>query len=351
MPVAKNARTATALADQMRKLVTNGQVLTAPVTFWQSKNNDPFTCQLPANLEKVVDIQAKCLKSSGVDGVFAVGTTGETATMTLDEKLRLGKSWVQACDKHGLSIILHIGGSAPQDSLALAEQVAAWDLQPDALATLPPLYHKPIGLQGIVDYLKAISERASDIPLMYYHIPMMTHYDFRYSDLIKAAFPVSGKPEVSTFYGAKYTHIDMEDLSRTFAHLSKSNMDKDHFVWIGSDTNMVGAKAAGTCGAMTMSSNTPFFARRLADEYAGKLNDDQVMEHRRWLHEIEDIAAAENVSIFAAYKYLASLAVNKELKAAGEELVTPLMRAPQESFDGANSNRWRSSVVFGKMDA
>lgn len=119
-----------------------------------------------------IDAYAEHLHANGVDGVLVNGTTGEGPALRLDERLRLAEHWLQASRRHGLSMMLQIGGAALPDVLRMA--VHADTLGVDAVLLLPELYFRPRSEMALVEYCRLVAEHCSSTPLLYYHIPAQT---------------------------------------------------------------------------------------------------------------------------------------------------------------------------------
>src|SRR5437016_5438940 len=109
---------------------------------------------------------AQHLVDSGSDGVVVAATTGESPTLTDDEKLEL---WAAAVDEVGAraTVIASTGTYSTAHSVHLTEQ--AHELGVDGFLVVTPYYNKPPP-RGIVEHYKAIAQ-ASDKPIIVYNIP------------------------------------------------------------------------------------------------------------------------------------------------------------------------------------
>ena len=52
------------------------------------------------------------MKADGVEGVFANGTSGESMSLSVEERMTLAEHWGATCKKHGLHLIVHIGAQS-----------------------------------------------------------------------------------------------------------------------------------------------------------------------------------------------------------------------------------------------
>lgn len=106
---------------------------------------------------------------NGTDGIVAVGTTGETATLSVDEHL----SVIEASVKHAAKRIPIIAGTGANNTAEAIElSRAAEQLGADYTLSVVPYYNKP-SQEGIYQHFKAIAE-ASAIPMILYNVPGRT---------------------------------------------------------------------------------------------------------------------------------------------------------------------------------
>ncbi|WP_042332635.1 4-hydroxy-tetrahydrodipicolinate synthase [Desulfosporosinus orientis] len=137
-----------------------GRILTAMVT--------------PMNEKSDVDYQeairlAHYLIDHGSDGVVVCGTTGESPTVTDEEKIELFKVVKKALGTKG-TVIAGIGSNSTNSSIALARKAAATGV--DGLMAVVPYYNKP-SQEGMFQHFKVIAE-AVPLPLMLYNVPGRT---------------------------------------------------------------------------------------------------------------------------------------------------------------------------------
>jgi len=121
------------------------------------------------------DIDYKSLKkllrhtAKGVDYFVVMGTTGESATLSKEEKKQV-LAFVQDNNPGNLPIVYGIGGNNTQSVL---EEIKRTNLQGvDALLSVSPYYNKP-SQEGIYQHFKAIAQ-ASPIPVILYNVPGRT---------------------------------------------------------------------------------------------------------------------------------------------------------------------------------
>lgn len=120
--------------------------------------------------------------SQGTNGIVAVGTTGETATLSLDEHVKVIEAFVKAADKR-LPIIAGTGANNTQEAIMLNR--AAERLGADMSLSVVPYYNKP-SQEGIYQHFKAISDNSS-IPTIAYNVPGRTVVDMSNDTALRVA--------------------------------------------------------------------------------------------------------------------------------------------------------------------
>ncbi|WP_204345441.1 4-hydroxy-tetrahydrodipicolinate synthase [Psychroserpens algicola] len=106
---------------------------------------------------------------NGTDYIVISGTTGESVTITKDEKQAIIKTIIEA-NGGRVPLVLGIGGN---NTATIIDEIKATDLsQIDALLSVSPYYSKPTQ-EGIYQHFKAIS-KASPIDIILYNVPGRT---------------------------------------------------------------------------------------------------------------------------------------------------------------------------------
>jgi 4-hydroxy-tetrahydrodipicolinate synthase len=134
-----------------------GEVLTASVT--------PFDADGRVNLPKFRELAAY-LVENGSDGLVVTGTTGESPTLTDDERFSLYSAAVETIGDRG-TVIAGTGTYDTRHSVHLTKK--AHELGVDGFLIVTPYYNKPPP-RGIVEHVKAIAS-VTDKPIVYYNIP------------------------------------------------------------------------------------------------------------------------------------------------------------------------------------
>lgn len=128
----------------------------------------PFTSNNKVDfyaLERLVNYQV----DNGVDYLVVLGTTGETATLTKEEKVQI-KAKVLEVNDGRLPVVLGLGGN---NTMSLVEELEQGNFDGfSAILSVSPYYNKP-SQEGIYQHYKLIAE-ASPLPVILYNVPPRT---------------------------------------------------------------------------------------------------------------------------------------------------------------------------------
>lgn len=128
----------------------------------------PFKKDLSVDVEalrRIVNFQI----DNGIDYLVVLGTTGEPATLTIDEKELVIKT-VIAANNNRLPLVLGVGGN---NTAELIKELKTRDFTGfDAVLSVSPYYSKPTQ-EGIYQHFKLIAEN-SPLPIILYNVPSRT---------------------------------------------------------------------------------------------------------------------------------------------------------------------------------
>jgi 4-hydroxy-tetrahydrodipicolinate synthase len=170
-----------------------GEVLTASVT--------PFDANGAVNLPKFRELAAY-LVDNGSDGLVVTGSTGESPTLTDDERFELYAAAVDAVGDRA-TIIAGTGTYDTRHSVHLTEKTH--ELGVDGFLVVTPYYNKPPP-RGIIEHVKAIAA-VTDKPIVYYNIPARVVNNVPVETLAELA-------EIPNVVAVKQAHDDLDQARR-----------------------------------------------------------------------------------------------------------------------------------------
>jgi 4-hydroxy-tetrahydrodipicolinate synthase len=156
----------------MAKLATIEGCLTALVTPFRDGKVD-FD-----SLAKLVDWQIE----QGVDGIVAVGTTGESATLAVEEHIAVIAAIVKAA-RDRVPVIAGAGGNATAEALELTRASEAAGA--NALLHVTPYYNRP-SQEGLFRHFEAIA-KSTRLPIILYNVPTRTACDLLTDTVVRLA--------------------------------------------------------------------------------------------------------------------------------------------------------------------
>lgn len=119
---------------------------------------------------------------NGTDGIVAVGTTGESATLAVEEHLAVVEATVKHVNKR-IAVIAGTGANNTREAIELSQ--AAERLGADYTLSVVPYYNKP-SQEGIYRHFKAIAE-ATAIPMIVYNVPGRTVVNMSNETILRLA--------------------------------------------------------------------------------------------------------------------------------------------------------------------
>ncbi|HEX4216449.1 MAG TPA: dihydrodipicolinate synthase family protein [Candidatus Dormibacteraeota bacterium] len=152
-----------------------------------------------------IEAQAEHLTRGGLDGVFICGSTGESASLSSEERAAIARRWCEVAGPELLRIV-HIGHPSLPEARSLAAK--AQEAGADAIAALAPFYFRPRDLDQLVAFCAEVAAAAPELPFLYYHIPEMTNVRVSVPDLMRLA-----RKRIPTFAGVKFTHTDLIEMA------------------------------------------------------------------------------------------------------------------------------------------
>lgn len=202
----------------------------------------PFDADGQLNLA-IVARQAEHLFRSGVKTVFIGGSTGESHSLTMEERLALAQRWNEVVRGSEMRLVVHVGSNCLADARTLAAQ--AQELRADAIAALSPSYFKPKSLDDLIACCADIATAAPATPFYFYDIPVLTGVQLPMPDFLAHA-PAC----IPTLTGIKFTNPDLMAYQKCL-HVQERRFD---IPW-GVDEYLLAALALGASGGVGSSFN------------------------------------------------------------------------------------------------
>jgi len=210
----------------MKKL---GRLLTAMVTPFD--NNGKVDYQQARNL-------AQSLLDSGSDGLVISGTTGESPTLTFEEKLHLFSEVKSAIGDRG-ALVAGTGSyntNASQELTHEAEKIGV-----DACLLVVPYYNRPTQ-QGLFEHFRAIAQ-ATSLPCIPYNVPSRTALNLTAETIIKLS-------QIDNIVAVKEASANLHQVTEIIEGTSK-----DFMVYSGNDSDTLPILALGGYGVISVASH------------------------------------------------------------------------------------------------
>ncbi|MEY4102306.1 MAG: hypothetical protein RIR88_440 [Actinomycetota bacterium] len=204
-----------------------GQVLVALVT--------PFNADGEVNwndVEKHIDD----VVSNGVDGVVVTGTTGETSTLTDQEKVKLVEVGKAVAGSRAKIIM---GGPSNETAHAIELAKKSAKAGADGIMIVTPYYNKPTQA-GVLTHFRLVAD-ATDLPVILYDVPGRAGIQIQYDTIVRAA---------------KHPNIRaVKDAKGDFSEVSRVLNTTDLLYFSGDDANVLPHLAIGATGLIGVTAN------------------------------------------------------------------------------------------------
>ncbi|WP_227395491.1 4-hydroxy-tetrahydrodipicolinate synthase [Jeotgalibacillus aurantiacus] len=206
-----------------------GRVSTAMTTPFDEHNKVDY-----GRVEQLVNY----LIDHGSDSLVVAGTTGESPTLTFDEKVELFKFVVKTADKR-VPVIAGTGSNTTEGTIALSK--AARDAGADALMLVAPYYNKP-SQEGLYRHFEAVTKEVS-LPVMIYNIPGRSAVNIEADTIIRLS-------KLPTVVAVKEASGDLDQMTEIIA-----GTDDDFLVYSGDDGLTLPVLSVGGYGVVSVTSH------------------------------------------------------------------------------------------------
>lgn len=117
------------------------------------------------------------LCQGGLDGVLVMGTTGDFPLLRLGEREALIHTAAQAVPRER-RLMVNVGAMTTREAARLAERAVESARPADLILAGPPYYYQAtLTGERLTGHLRDIASACAGVPLLYYHIPRMSHFD------------------------------------------------------------------------------------------------------------------------------------------------------------------------------
>ncbi|MGQ3411808.1 4-hydroxy-tetrahydrodipicolinate synthase [Natrinema sp. LN54] len=187
---------------------------------------------------ETLQADAQRLEAAGVDGLVPVGSTGESATLTHDEHVRVVEAVIEAVDD--VPVIAGTGSNNTREALELSERAA--EAGADGLLLISPYYNKP-EQRGLIEHYRTIAD-AVDLPQIVYNVPSRTGRNIEPDTVVELA-------SHDNIAGFKAASGDLGQIGE----IAECTTDEDFAVLSGDDALTLPTISVGGTGTISVAAN------------------------------------------------------------------------------------------------
>ncbi|CAH8203900.1 4-hydroxy-tetrahydrodipicolinate synthase [Vibrio aestuarianus] len=213
------------------------------------------------SLKKLVDFHV----AAGTDAIVAVGTTGESSTLTVEEHVKVVAKTVEFSEGR-IPVIAGTGANATHESVTFSRLLNNIGIA--GCLSVTPYYNKPTQ-EGLFQHYKAISQE-TDIPQILYNVPGRTAVDLHPETVARLA-------EISNIVALKDA---TGDLSRVALH--RELCGNDFVLLSGDDATGLEFVKLGGQGVISVTNNIAAedMAKMMHLALAGKFDEAEIINQR-----------------------------------------------------------------------
>ncbi len=235
-----------------------GRLLTAMVTPFNAKGEVDYV-----QAKKL----AQALFDSGSDGLVVSGTTGESPTLTREEKLKLFAEVKSAVGNRG-AIIAGTGNYNTAESIELTKE--AEKIGVDGCLMVVPYYNRPTQ-DGLYEHFKAIAG-ATSLPCIPYNVPSRTVTSLSAETCIKLS-------QIDNIIGVKEASANLEQIAKIIQEAKKGFL-----VYSGNDSDTFPILCLGGYGVISVISHlVGIQVKQMMDDYVQGKIEKAAAVHRNLL--------------------------------------------------------------------
>jgi 4-hydroxy-tetrahydrodipicolinate synthase len=197
----------------------------------------PFREDGAVDYDRAAELAEK-LTAEGSDGLLVTGTTGESPTLTKEEKLQLYRVVKQAAGQ--VPVLAGTGSNNTALSVELTRAASATGV--DGILLVGPYYNKP-SAEGLYQHFRACAQ-ATELPVVIYNVPGRTGKNIEAKTILRLA------EEVPNIVGVKEASGDLKQITAICA-----GKPDDFYVWSGDDGLTIPIMSVGGVGVISVASH------------------------------------------------------------------------------------------------
>ncbi len=175
---------------------------------------------------------------NGTDALIVLGTTGEAATMTEEERLELVEYTIEIVEDR-VPIIVGTGSNNTQETIDFSQKIDRLDV--DGLLVVTPYYNKSTE-KGLYEHFRVIAE-AVDLPIILYNVPSRTNVTIPVETVRQLA-------EIDNIVGIKDATSDLAYTANV-----RRVTSPDFAIYSGNDDTVVPLMSVGGSGVISVLAN------------------------------------------------------------------------------------------------
>ena len=247
--------------------------------------------------------QVQRMIDGGVQALLVNGTTGETATITIEEEFKLFDIVMEMTKETGIKVIC--GAGSNDTATALKKARYAKEKGADAILVVTPYYNKT-SQRGLIKHYTTIAD-AVDIPMILYNVPGRTGMNITVDTVVELA---------------KHKNIQaMKDATDNIAYAMEvmtKTADMDFDMYSGCDDNILPFMSAGGKGVISVTSN--IYPKEVEKLTQMILNED-LANARKLAYALDPVSRL----LFADVNPIMPKAALAKLGVCGEQVRMPLI--------------------------
>ncbi|NLO88872.1 MAG: 4-hydroxy-tetrahydrodipicolinate synthase [Clostridia bacterium] len=206
-----------------------GRVLTAMVT--------PFDENFSVDYKKAAQL-AQMLENNGSEGIVVSGTTGESPTLSFEEKIKLYETVREAVSEKTY-VIAGTGSNSTENTIKLTKEAEAVGV--NGIMAVVPYYNKP-SQEGLYQHFKAVAA-STKLPVMLYNVPSRTSLNMKPETVYRLS-------QIDNIVALKEANNDVEQVTEI-----KRICPSDFKIYSGNDSFTLPILSLGGYGIVSVASH------------------------------------------------------------------------------------------------